>query len=159
MQESMKENREGLMNKVTLSRIAAFAGPEQLSFLAEKASSGKSVVFLKKPEKTMILLQVREPLEGTLFYLGEALASHCIVEVEGVRGAAVQLGDDLGKVTAAAIIDAVHSAEKAGGFTGFTIIKDELLRLDEKYRQESVRQAALVRSTQVIFHSLEDQDL
>jgi alpha-D-ribose 1-methylphosphonate 5-triphosphate synthase subunit PhnG len=147
------------MNKVTLSRIAAFAGPEQLNSLAEKASGGKSVVFLKKPEKTMILLQVREPLEGTLFYLGEALASHCVVEVAGVRGAAVQLGDDLNKAAAAAIIDAVHSAENTGVFTGFALIKDELLRLDEKHRLENARQAALVRNTQVIFHALEDREL
>jgi alpha-D-ribose 1-methylphosphonate 5-triphosphate synthase subunit PhnG len=147
------------MDKITLSRITAFAGSEQLGSLADKASGGKKVVFLKKPERTMILLQVREPVRGTRFYLGEALAAHCVVEVAGIRGAAVQMGDDLNKAAAAAIIDAVHSGEHAGTFGGFALIKDELLRLDEKRRQETARQAALVRGTQVTFHVLEDRGL
>jgi alpha-D-ribose 1-methylphosphonate 5-triphosphate synthase subunit PhnG len=141
------------MDKLTLSRILAFADPERLSALAEKAASGKDILLLKKPEKTMILLKVREPVKGSCFYLGEALAAHCVVEIDGVRGASVHLGDDMGKALSAAVLDAAHT----GNFSGFA--EEELLELDASRSAETARVASAVRSTQVRFHILEDKEL
>jgi alpha-D-ribose 1-methylphosphonate 5-triphosphate synthase subunit PhnG len=143
------------MDKITLSRAAAFADAGKLRALAEEAVSGKTVLLLKEPEKTMILLNVREPVRQSRFYLGEALAVHCMVEVDGVRGAAVQLGDDLRKVQAAAVLDAAHT----GNFPGFILTEPALLELDAARKAEERQWASVIQETQVRFHALEDSVL
>ena len=102
----------------------------------------------------MVLLQVKEPVKQSLFYLGEMLAVHCIVELAGVRGAAVMMGDDISKAEAAAVLDAAHS----GGFVEFSLLEPELLRLKETRQKECIKQAAAVNETKVRFHMLEDQE-
>ena len=143
------------MDKLTLSRISAYAERERLQSLAEKAAAGRQRLFLKKPEKTMVLLTVREPVQQSLFHLGEMLAVHCIVEISGVRGAAVLMGDDFAKAEAAAVLDAAHS----GGFAEFAFIEQELLLLGKERQKENSRKAAAVKKTQVRFHALEDKDV
>jgi alpha-D-ribose 1-methylphosphonate 5-triphosphate synthase subunit PhnG len=98
---------------------------------------------------------VREPVKGSRFYLGEALASHCVVEIDGVRGASVLLGDDMGKTLSAAVLDAVHS----GNFPGFDAVEAEISELDAAHAAEDARRASAVRSTQVRFHIMEDKEL
>jgi alpha-D-ribose 1-methylphosphonate 5-triphosphate synthase subunit PhnG len=142
------------MDKFTLSRICAFAGAELLAPLAAKAAEGREAALLKGPEKTMVLMQVREPVRHGRFYLGEVLAAHCVVEIEGVRGAAVLMGDDLEKTRYAAILDAVHS----GGFPGFALVEGELLALEEQRKKELAQEAADIRKTRVSFQSLEDKE-
>jgi len=141
------------MDKNTLSRISAFADTETLKSLAEKAAGNREILILKKPEKTMVLLSVKEPVKKSLFYLGELLAVHCIVELAGVRGAAVMMGDDFSRAQAAAILDAAHS----GNFSEFSIIENELACLEDTRQKINARQAAMVRETQVRFHVLEDR--
>jgi len=143
------------MDKHTLSRISSFAETGHLCSLAEKAAGNRELLFLKKPEKTMILLQVREPVKQSLFYLGEMLATHCIVELSGVRGAAVLAGDDFSKAEAAAVLDAAHS----GAFAEFILIEPELLRLEEERQKETGKLTSAVKETQVHFHVLEDRDV
>jgi alpha-D-ribose 1-methylphosphonate 5-triphosphate synthase subunit PhnG len=143
------------MDKLTLSRICACAGPALLASLAEKAAEGRKAALLMGPEKTMVLLQVREPVRQSRFYLGELLAARCVVELGGVRGTAVLMGDDLEKVKAAAMLDAVHS----GGFPGFALVEGELLALEEARKKELANEAAEIRKTRVSFQSLEDREL
>ena len=143
------------MNKQSLSRISNFADAEVLQSLAKKAVGKRELLFLKKPEKTMVLLQVKEPVKQSRFYLGEMLAVHCIVELEGVRGAAVLMGDDFSKAEAAAVLDAAHS----GGFAEFSQVEPELLYLEEQRQRKNAEQTAAVQKTQVSFHVLEDREL
>jgi phosphonate C-P lyase system protein PhnG len=131
-----------------------FADTPLLRELAEQAAEGREALVLKPAEKTLALLQVREPLRGERFFLGEALAVHCIVEVDGVRGAAVQLGDDLSRVEAAAILDAAHS----GGFAGFALALPRLLALETERVAAQKAEAELVRKTAVQFQALEDRE-
>jgi alpha-D-ribose 1-methylphosphonate 5-triphosphate synthase subunit PhnG len=141
------------MDKLTLSRLCACAGGALLRSLAEKAAEGREAALLKGPEKTMVLIQIREPVRRSRFYLGEVLATHCMVELGGVRGAAVLMGDDLEKTRDAAILDAVHS----GGFPGFALVEPELLRLEKTRKAELAREAAEIRKTRVSFQSLDEQ--
>ncbi|MDR1330125.1 MAG: phosphonate C-P lyase system protein PhnG [Oscillospiraceae bacterium] len=142
------------MDKQTLSRITASAPTAALQTLAEKVTANRRMEYVKGPEKTMILLTVREPVRNSNFYLGEALAVHCIAELDGVRGAAVALGDDLGRAGAAAALDAAHT----GGFPEFAAIEVRLLELEELRKSAESETAALVRGTQVKFHVLEDKE-
>jgi alpha-D-ribose 1-methylphosphonate 5-triphosphate synthase subunit PhnG len=142
------------MDKLTLSRICAFAEPPLLETLARKAAAGREISLLKGPEKTMVLLQVREPVRRSRFYLGELLAAHCVVELDGVRGAAVLMGDNLNKARDAAVLDAAHS----GCLPGFALMEGELLALEEERRAEQTKEAAEIRKTKVSFQSLEDKE-
>ena len=142
------------MDKRTLSRISTFAETKTLCSLAQKAAGGRELLFLKKPEKTMVLLSVKEPVRQSLFYLGEMLAVHCIVELAGVRGAAVLAGDDFSKAEAAAVLDAVHS----GGFAEFALVEPDLLRLEQERQKEAGKQTAAIKETHVRFHVLEDRE-
>jgi len=142
------------MDKQTLSRISTYTKTEILCSLAEKVCGNREWVFLKKPEKTMILLSVKEPVKQSIFYLGEMLAVHCIVELSGVRGTAVIKGDDFIKVEAAALLDAAHS----GNFAEFTFIEPELLNLEEERQNECKKLSSSVKKTQVNFHVLEDRE-
>ncbi|MDR1389785.1 MAG: phosphonate C-P lyase system protein PhnG [Treponema sp.] len=141
------------MDKLALSRICAFADSVQLAALAEKAAAGLKIALLKGPEKTMVFLQAREPVRQSRFYLGELLAAHCVVEIAGVRGAAVQMGDDLDKARAAAILDAAHT----GNFPCFALIEPELLQLETARKASLAREAAEIRKTKVSFEALEDR--
>ncbi|MDR1514155.1 MAG: phosphonate C-P lyase system protein PhnG [Synergistaceae bacterium] len=143
------------MDKMTLSRVSVFTDPARLDELAKRAASGRDILLLKKPEKTMILLMIREPVKGSRFYLGEALAAHCVVEIDGVRGASVQLGDDMGKTLSAAVLDAAHT----GNFPGFEAVEAELMELDATRAAEAAGRASDVRSTQVRFHIMEGKEL
>ncbi|MDR3161887.1 MAG: phosphonate C-P lyase system protein PhnG [Spirochaetaceae bacterium] len=143
------------MDKITLSRICASANAALLASLAAQAAEGHKAALLKGPEKTLVLLQVREPVRQSRFYLGELLAAHCVVELDGVRGAAVLMGDDLDKAKDAAVLDAAHS----GGFPGFALVEPELLRLEEARNAELAKKAAEIRKTKVSFQSLEDREL
>jgi alpha-D-ribose 1-methylphosphonate 5-triphosphate synthase subunit PhnG len=142
------------MDKLTLGRICAYAGPALLASLAEKAAEGREAALLKGPEKTMVLIQIREPVRHSRFYLGELLAAHCVVELGGVRGAAVLMGDDLEKAKAAAVLDAAHS----GGFPGFALVEGELFHLDNLRKGKLAQDAAEIRKTSVSFQSLEDRE-
>jgi phosphonate C-P lyase system protein PhnG len=143
------------MDKRSLSRIMNFADTALLRDLAERAAGGREALILKPAEKTLALVHIREPAQGGCFFLGEALVAHCIVELGGVRGAAVQLGDDLGRVQAAAMLDAAHS----GGFAEFTLVLPQLLALEAERAEALEREAELVRGTAVQFQSLEDREL
>jgi alpha-D-ribose 1-methylphosphonate 5-triphosphate synthase subunit PhnG len=143
------------MDKFTLSRICAFADPSLLESLAQKAVAGLKISLLKGPEKTIVFIQSREPVRQSRFYLGEMLAAHCVVEVAGIRGMAVLMGDDLDKARAAAVLDAAHS----GNFSCFALVEPELLRLEEERLAEETRKAAAVRKTRVSFQVLEDREL
>ena len=142
------------MDKQTLSRISTFADAAALGSLAEKAAGGRETLFLKWPEKTMVLLSVKEPVKQSQFYLGEMLAVHCIVELAGVRGAAVLAGDDFSKAEAAAVLDAAHS----GGFAEFALVEPELLRIEEARQRDESKRTTAIKETQVRFHVLEDRD-
>ena len=144
-----------MMDKLTLSRICACAGTAQLASLAEKAAGGREAALLKGPEKTLVLIQIREPARQSRFYLGELLAAHCVVERGGVRGAAVLIGDDLEKAKSAAMLDAAHS----GGFPDFALVEGELLAVEEARKAALAEEAVEIRKTRVSFQSLEDRTL
>ncbi|MDR1589958.1 MAG: phosphonate C-P lyase system protein PhnG [Oscillospiraceae bacterium] len=143
------------MDKQTLSRITSRAPTDALQELAEAVSRGRRAELVKGPEKTLVLLTVREPVRNSRFYLGEALASHCVAELDGARGAAVTLGDDLDRAGAAALLDAAHT----GGFPEFFAVERRIIELGESLRRGDEENAALIRSTQVSFHALEDREV
>ncbi len=142
------------MNKKELSRILEFGSREEIKKLADMVAENHTAVITKEPEKTMVMIQAKEPNSQTGFYLGEMLAAQCYVEIDGAKGLSVMAGDDLEKVKFAAIVDGAHTAK----INEWNAIEQELMKI-EKCRQTKIRkEAALYRDTQVNFRVMEDRD-
>ena len=99
------------MERKKYSKILAAASCCQVKELAELVTADHNVKSLRPPQKTLTMIQMKDPIASTRFYLGEALCSECMVEMDGVRGFSVMMGDDFEKVTAAAVIDAAFRAD------------------------------------------------
>lgn len=93
------------MTKRELSAVLSGASREEVSELAGRIRAGSEIKVLKEPQKTLVMVKVRETVKNSLFYLGEILATECMVDVDGKRGASVIAGDDFEKALSAAIID------------------------------------------------------
>lgn len=140
------------MDKKEFSRILLRASRKEVIGMAKEAEKNHRVTLLKEPAKTMVMLRVKEPVKQSTFYLGEMLASHCVVEVDGIQGAAVMAGDDFEKVRSAAILDAVHT----GKMKEAKDLEGRMRRLERKQRKKRETEAAINRETKVDFHVMED---
>ena len=54
----------------------------------------REVTVVDEPREELVMVQVRETAQGTLFYLGEALMTSCRVRVGGHVGRGMILGSD-----------------------------------------------------------------
>ena len=142
------------MDKKRLSRILAASPREAVINLAEEIMGNYPVVMIKPPAKTLVMLTVKEPVKNSRFFLGEAIASECLLEVAGHRGASVMLGDDFEKARAAAILDAANSAALPVMRYMNAIIEVMEAEMMCEWRKE----AAMHRKTQVQFQIMEDRN-
>lgn len=93
------------MTKRELSAILAKASAEDVAVLAEPIKAKAQIQVLKEPQKTLVMVKVRESIKNSLFYLGEVLATECMVTVNGVKGMSVIAGDQFDKAMNIAVID------------------------------------------------------
>ncbi|GAA0902865.1 phosphonate C-P lyase system protein PhnG [Pseudonocardia zijingensis] len=111
-----REERAGLL---------ALARAEELVGLADACLADGAVPrVLRAPEVGCVATQVREPIAGDRFLLGDVLAVQAEVELGGSRGWSMRLGDDRVAALAAAICDAEVEAGRARA--------DEVLALCER---------------------------
>ena len=138
------------MEKRRLTKILAKADRGLVAALAGDIQRAYPPVVVKGPGKTLAMIKMRDPVKESLFYLGEAIVSEAMVEIGGVRGAAVLLGDDLEKALAMAVIDA---AVNKGVFSA----TDLLLELEKRQNDLVMRENALHLKTMVRFNSLDQE--
>lgn len=93
------------MNRREVTAVLAGASVKDVSAIADKIKERCEIRILKQPQKTLVMVKVRESVKKSLFYLGEVLATECMVTVNGVKGASVLAGDDFQKCISAAVID------------------------------------------------------
>jgi alpha-D-ribose 1-methylphosphonate 5-triphosphate synthase subunit PhnG len=87
--------------------LLAEADAEELRTLADAClDDGVRVQVLVTPEVGVVSAQVREPVAGERFLLGDVLACRAEVALAGHRGWAMRLGGDRAAVLAAAVLDA-----------------------------------------------------
>ncbi len=123
------------MTKKEMTKAFALAQTQRLQPMYDKLLATYTVKLVKPPYKTLVMLKARESAKNSLFYLGEALASSCVVQVEGHKGFALALGDDFNKVTMMAVLDGAVQAglpEQA-----------DVMRLAETLQQEQAQQRAI----------------
>lgn len=103
------ERRAGLLARAVVDevvdlaeRIVALVGPPTV---------------LAGPDVGMVMLQVREPVAGERFHLGEVVVTSAEVDLDGARGWSMRMGRDRVATLAAAVCDA--AAE-------LTVLADEI---------------------------------
>ena len=140
------------MNKRELFRILSLTDGEEVTALCRQVAGQYEVEVLRKPETNLVMLKVRENARNSLFYAGEALACECMVRIGEAKGFAACLGDDLDKVYAMAVIDAVLNGALPACGQIYTALADWGERIDEAQGAE----AGLTMSTKVNFSVMEE---
>jgi alpha-D-ribose 1-methylphosphonate 5-triphosphate synthase subunit PhnG len=144
------------LSSITLSReqrlsLLAAACPDELIEVADRClarTDDFSVVV--SPQVGCISAQVREPIMKERFLLADVLGCRAEVELNGVRGWAMRLGDDRAAVLAMAVLDAAAAAgpELADGI-------DELCgRVAERIRLAEAQEWDELAATVVEFEEL-----
>jgi len=138
------------MDKKRLSRILARADRRCVAELSADIQKTYIPLIIKEPGKTLTMIKMREPARESLFYLGEVIVCEAAVEIGGVKGVAVAMGDDAEKTLDMAIIDA---AVNKGVFTGM----DQLIELEKEQNDRIMRENAMHLKTMVNFQSMDTE--
>ena len=138
------------MKKRRLTRILAKADKQIVAAMSASIQEKHRPVIVKEPGKTLTMIKMREPVRQSLFYIGEVIVCEAMVEIDGVKGVAVTMGDDTTKVLDMAIIDA---AINKGIFTGMDI----LLTLEKEQDDKVMRENAMHLKTMVNFESMDQE--
>ncbi len=95
------------------AELLAVADRDALVSVAQRCLAGGEVDVRSPPETGTLLLEVREPVVGERFHLGEVLVTRAEVQVGETAGWAMRLGDDHEATLAAAVCDAEVEAGRA----------------------------------------------
>jgi len=133
------------MDKKRLFKIMAKADSAVIAELASSIKIRHDLVIIKEPSKTLTMVTLREPVKSSLFYIGEIIVTEAIVALEGVKGAAVMLGDDFDKALNMAVIDA---ACNKGVFTDEGVLFDlEKMQLEQEQKENAMHLKTMVSFT------------
>jgi len=138
------------MEKKRLTKILARADKKYVAELSVEIQKTYKPVIIKEPGKTLTMIKMREPVKESLFYIGEVIVCETVVEIDGVKGVAVVMGDDTEKTLDIAIIDA---AVNKGVFTSM----DKLLELEKEQNDQIMRENAMHLKTMVDFKSMDQE--
>ena len=82
-------------------------GLEALENFVRAVEAEYTVTIVRQPSVCMTMVRAEDSVEGQPFYLGEALATECEVQVEGQAGSGLCLGDEPLRCYCMAFIDAL----------------------------------------------------
>lgn len=139
------------MEKKRMFRILAKANAEIVKRYAQEIREQYDTMIIKKPEKSLAMIKMREPVKESLFYLGEVMITEAIVEVNSHKGIAVTMGDAFEKTLDMAVID---GAVNAGVFSHM----EELMELEKEQITREEKENAMFLKTMVNFHSMDVED-
>ena len=140
------------MNKNKLFYVLNLTESSEVIGFCKQFERKYDITAIKKPQKTLIMLKIRESAKNSLFYAGEALACECMVRIGDVKGFAAALGDDLKKVYSMAVIDAALNA----GLPERELIIKTLRFWESKIAEKHAADSRLIMSTKVNFSVMEE---
>ena len=125
------------MDRAQRCGLLAEAEAGELRELADAClADGADVRVLVAPEVGCVSTQVREPVAGERFLIGDILACRAEVELDGHRGWAMRLGDDRAAVLAAAVLDAEAEAGRPMAAAVDTLCHAVARRLADRHDRE-----------------------
>jgi len=140
------------------SEIVAEASVEATREMADRVAQLLPVKVLRPPAPGMVMVRHADPLENTLFFLGEAYVLECEVEVDGLLGYGCTLGanaaagangngapgaDDV-RALCAALVDAVVGGGHPLASELERLLQAEAARITAR-REEEARATASTR--------------
>ncbi len=131
-----------------MTKILSKASGAEVAKLASEYKERCSIAVIREPSKTLAMLKMREPVKGSLFYIGEVIVCEAIVELDGVKGMAVTMGDDFEKTFDMAVIDAACNK-------GIFHEEDSLIRLGRSQELLEQKENAMHLKTMVNFTSMD----
>ncbi len=129
------------------SEIIAEASPEAVREIAELIAGRLPVKVLKSPSPGMVMVQQGEPVENTVFLLGEAFVTECEVEVDGQLGYGCILGTGRERALCGAMVDAVMGGRHPFEKEIAPLLEAEQQRIEARWDVES----RAIASTRVSF--------
>lgn len=122
-------------------------------FANEILESDPPLTIQQEPKPTLLMQQVREPVERRPFNLGEVVVTPAEISLGDDRGFAMRPG----KAERAALSGAIVDAAVAGGHGRTPAIVDELETAGEQRAASRGREWAESRHTAVEFETMEDE--
>lgn len=141
------------MEKKRLFKIMAKMNTKQLTNLTSGLIEKYEINLIKEPSKSLTMIQMREPVKSSLFYLGEVLVCEAVIEFEGAKGMALYMGDDYEKVQAMAILDGAFNKR----IDEVNEIVKLLLNEESKQIEMAEKENAMHLKTMVNFSSLDSE--
>ena len=138
------------MDKKRLFRILSKADERTVSEISAKIREQSEIAIIKEPNKTLTMIKMREPVKESLFYIGEVMVCEAIVELDGVKGMAVTMGDNFEKTLDMAIIDAAFNK-------GVFHDDEVLLNLEKVQTELEQKENAMHLKTMVNFTSMDQE--
>lgn len=138
------------MTKKELSAVLSRASGEEIEKIAAPLKETEQIEMIKEPQKTLVMVKVRESVGQSLFYLGEVLATECMVTVNGIKGFSVMAGDDFDKTLSAAVIDGLLNNKDKDSKREKVI--QEIARLEKKQQEKRARMNAEILKSKVNFN-------
>ncbi len=141
------------MERRVRTRILVEGQPTVLNQIAREVEQKHDVALVKEPTEELVMLRVRESARRSLFYLGEALMTSCVVRIGDTYGYGMVMGEDHDKAFDLAVVDAAYTLDPAAceeaGWDALLIQSDEHIQAEKRKHNE-----ALLR-TQVDFSTME----
>lgn len=116
--------------------------------------SASAVTVLDEPREELVMVQVRETAQGSLFYLGEALMTSCRVRVGGAVGLGMILGDNRCRAYELAVADAAFSGPDGAAFAQRW--DDRLAQEARRIRRREEEAWRLAQRTKVDFSTMDE---
>ncbi|HIT44967.1 MAG TPA: phosphonate C-P lyase system protein PhnG [Candidatus Aphodovivens excrementavium] len=148
------------MKRYERTRVLVEGNPSLASEIVRDVEAGVGgdgapvISVLDEPREELVMVQVRETAQGSLFYLGEALMTSCRVRVGETVGLGLLLGSNRCRAYELAVIDAAFSGPGGAAFAA---------RWDDRLAQEAARIRAceaaeqqLVQRTKVDFSTMDE---
>lgn len=138
------------MTKKEISAILSRASKEEVEAIAEPWKETEQIEIIKQPQKTLVMVKVRESVGQSLFYLGEVLATECMVTVNGMKGFSVMAGDDFDKSLSAAIVDGLLNNKDEDSKR--EKVMQDIVKLEKKQQAGRARMNAEILKSKVNFN-------
>lgn len=139
------------MERERLNYLLQNANEERLFALVERIVDSREVNILASPSQQTIMLPVKDPMAGTIFYGGEILVTQALVDVDGVKGWSMIMDKKPELALAVAICDACFEAGIEAEF-----ISEMAEAADERLSTEIEEESVKVASTKVSFDLMSD---
>jgi len=138
------------MDKRRLTKVLVRADRSDVAALSADIQKTFRPVIVKEPEKTLTMIKLRDPVKQGMFYIGEVIVCEAAVEIDGVQGVSVLMGDDADKALDMAIIDAAVNKEVFDDFT-------KLVKLEDKQNKREMQEHVMNLKTMVNFESMDQE--